>query len=111
MNLRNNVRLIGHLGQNPDVKELNGGKKLAKFSLATSESYRDDKGDRISETQWHNLIAWGKTAEIASKFLSKGREVAIEGKLSSRSYTDKEGNKRYTTEVVVNEILLIGKKD
>ncbi|MCU0441634.1 MAG: single-stranded DNA-binding protein [Bacteroidia bacterium] len=111
MNLRNNVRLIGHLGQNPDVKELNGGKKMAKFSLATSESYRDDKGDRISETQWHNLIAWGKTAEIASKFLSKGREVAIEGKLSSRSYTDKEGNKRYTTEVVVNEILLIGKKD
>lgn len=111
MNLRNNVRLIGHLGQNPDVKDLNGGKKMAKFSLATSESYRDDKGDRISETQWHNLIAWGKTAEIASKFLSKGREVAIEGKLSSRSYTDKEGNKRYTTEVVVNEILLIGKKD
>lgn len=111
MNLRNNVRLIGHLGQNPDVKDLNGGKKMAKFSLATSESYRDDKGDRISETQWHNLIAWGKTAEIASKFLSKGREVAIEGKLSSRSYTDREGNKRYTTEVVVNEILLIGKKD
>lgn len=111
MNLRNNVRLIGHLGQNPDVKELNGGKKLAKFSLATSEVYRDEKGEKVTETQWHNLIAWGKTADTVSKFLVKGKEVAIDGKLSSRSYTDKEGHKRYTTEVVVNEVLMVGKKD
>jgi single-strand DNA-binding protein len=111
MNLRNNVRLIGHLGQNPDVKELNGGKKLAKFSLATSEVYRDEKGEKVTETQWHNLIAWGKTADMVSKFLVKGKEIAIDGKLSSRSYTDKEGHKRYTTEVVVNEVLMVGKKD
>ncbi len=111
MNLTNNVRLIGRLGQNPDVKELDGGKKLARFSLATSESHRDEKGEKVTETQWHNLIAWGKTADVASKYLVKGKEIAIEGKLSSRSYTDKEGIKRYTTEVVVSEILMIGKKD
>ncbi len=111
MNLTNNVRLIGRLGQNPDVKELDGGKKLAKFSLATSESHRDEKGEKVTETQWHNLIAWGKTADIASKYLVKGKEIAIEGKLSTRNYTDKEGIKRYVTEVVVSEILMMGKKD
>jgi single-strand DNA-binding protein len=111
MNLRNNVRLIGYLGQNPDVKEFDGGKKLAKFSLATSDAHKDENGEWVTETQWHNLVAWNKTAEIAAKLLTKGKEVAIEGKLSSRSYTDKEGNKRYSTEVIVSEILLIGKKD
>ena len=111
MNLTNNVRLIGRLGQHPEVKELNGGKKIAKFSLATSESYRDEKGEKITETQWHNLIAWGKTADLVSKFLEKGKEVAIEGKLINNNYTDKEGNKRYTTEIVVSELLMLGKKD
>lgn len=111
MNLRNNVRLIGYLGQNPDVKELNAGKKLAKFSLATSETYRDEKGEKITETQWHNLVAWGKTADIAAKYLTKGKEIAIDGKLNTRQYTDKDGNKRYATEIVVNEILMMGKKD
>jgi len=111
MNLTNNVRLIGRLGQNPDVKELTGGKKLTKFSIATSESYRDDKGEKVTETQWHNLVAWGKTADVAAQYLTKGKEIAIEGKLSSRSYTDKDGNKRYTTEIVVSEIMMLGKKD
>jgi len=111
MNLTNNVRLIGRLGQNPDVKELTGGKKLTKFSIATSESYRDDKGEKVTETQWHNLVAWGKTADVAAQYLTKGKEIAIEGKLSSRCYTDKDGNKRYTTEIVVSEIMMLGKKD
>ena len=109
-NLRNNVRLIGNLGMNPDVKELNGGKKLAKFSIATSETYKGEDGNKVTETQWHNLIAWGKQAEIVEKYLKKGNEVAIEGKLSSRNYTDKDGIKRYVTEIVVNELLLIGGK-
>ena len=76
-NLRNNVRLIGNLGMNPDVKELNGGKKLAKFSIATSETYKGEDGEKVTETQWHNLIAWGKQAEIVEKYLKKGNEVAI----------------------------------
>lgn len=109
-NLRNNVRLIGNLGMNPDVKELNGGKKIAKFSIATSETYKGEDGNKVTETQWHNLIAWGKQADVVEKYLKKGNEVAIEGKLSSRNYTDKDGIKRYVTEIVVNELLLLGGK-
>lgn len=108
--LRNSVRLIGNLGQAPDVKELSGGKKLAKFSLATSEVYKDAEGNKITETQWHHIVAWGKQADVVSKFLKKGSEVAVEGKLHSRSYTDKEGKKRFFTEIVVNELLMIGGK-
>lgn len=109
-NLRNSVRLIGRLGQNPDVKKLNSGKAMAKCSIATSEVYRNDAGEKVEETQWHNVIAWGKQAELIEKYMKKGNEIAIEGKLSSRSYTDKEGNKRYTTEIVVNELLMLGGK-
>lgn len=109
-NLRNSVRLIGRLGQNPDVKKLNSGKAMAKCSIATSEVYRNDAGEKVEETQWHNVIAWGKQAELIEKYLKKGNEIAIEGKLSSRSYTDKEGIKRYTTEIVVNELLMLGGK-
>lgn len=109
--LKNSVRLIGNLGQNPDVKELKNGRLMAKFSIATSESYKDEDGNKVTETYWHNLIAWGKPAEIVSKFLKKGSEVAIEGKLTNNSYTDKDGNKRYSTQVVVNELMMVGKKD
>ena len=84
-NLRNKVQLIGNLGNNPEVKSLDGGKKLAKFSIATNERYKSAKGEKVTETQWHNLIAWGKTAEIVEKYLTKGKEVAIEGKLISES--------------------------
>ena len=108
--LRNNVRLIGNLGMNPDVKELSGGKKIAKFSIATSETYKGEDGNKVTETQWHNIIVWGKQATVVEKYLKKGNEVAIEGKLSNRSYTDKEGVKRYITEIVVNDLLLIGGK-
>ena len=108
--LRNKVQLIGNLGNSPEIITLDSGKKLAKFSIATNESYKNAAGEKITETQWHNLIAWNKTAEIVEKYLEKGKEIAIEGKLTSRSYDDKEGNKKYITEVVVNELLMLGSK-
>lgn len=109
-NLRNSVRLIGNLGMNPEIKEIGNNKLLAKFSIATTETYKNEEGEKISETQWHNIIAWGNQATFAQKYLKKGNELAIEGKLTSRSYSDKEGVKRYITEIVVNEILMIGSK-
>jgi single-strand DNA-binding protein len=109
-NLRNSVRLIGNLGMNPEVKETTNKKKLAKFSIATADSYKNEAGERVTDTQWHNVIAWGSQADIASKYLKKGNEVAIEGKLTSRSYTDKEGIKRYVTEIIVNKIVMLGGK-
>ncbi len=108
--LKNKVQLIGNLGNAPEIKTTEGGKKLARFSMATNESYRNTKGEKITETQWHTLVAWGKVADIAEKFLVKGSEVAIEGKLINRNYTDKEGNKKYVTEVQVNEVLMLGEK-
>ena len=108
--LKNKVQLIGNLGSNPEIKTLEGGKKLAKFSLATSETYRNAQGEKVKETQWHNIIVWGKVAEIVEKYLTKGSEVAVEGKLTNRSYNDKDGNKKYFTEVQVNELLLLGDK-
>jgi single-strand DNA-binding protein len=108
--LRNRVQLIGHLGMDPEIKALDNGKKLARMSIATNESYQNVKGELIKETQWHNLIAWGKTAVIIEEFLTKGSEVAIEGKLINRNYTDKEGVKRYITEIKVNNLVMIGNK-
>jgi single-strand DNA-binding protein len=106
--LKNKVQLIGNLGNAPEVKTTESGKKLARFSMATDESYRNAQGEKVTETTWHNLVAWGKVAEIAEKYLTKGKEVAVEGKLINRSYTDKDGNKKYITEVEVNEILMFG---
>ncbi len=107
--LRNNVQLIGNLGKKPEIITLDSGTKLAKFTLATNESYKNAKGDRVENTQWHNLTAWGKTAEIAEMFLDKGKEIAVQGKITYNTYMDKDGNKRYTTEIVVNEILMLSK--
>ncbi len=107
--LKNKVQLIGNLGNNPEIKNTENGKKLAKFSVATNESYRNANGDKINETQWHNLIAWGKVAEIVEKYLVKGSEVAVEGKLLYRNYNDKDGNKKYITEIQVNELLMLSK--
>ncbi len=109
--LRNKVQLIGHLGMNPEIKILESGKKLAKFSIATNESYKNAKGEKITDTQWHHVIAWNKTAEIAEMYLEKGKEVALEGKLTNRSYEDTNGAKRYITEIVCNELLLLGSKE
>lgn len=107
--MQNKVQLIGHVGQEPEIKSLEGGKKLANLSLATNEVYYKDNGDKVEKTEWHRITAWGKTAEIIEKYVSKGKEIGIEGKLTHRSYDDKDGNKRYVTEVVANEILLLGK--
>ena len=108
--LRNKVQLIGNLGNNPEIITLDSGKKLAKFSIATNETYKNAQGEKVTDTQWHNVVVWNKTAEIAEKYLEKGKEVAVEGKLTTRSYDDKDGNKRYVTEIVVNELLLLGTK-
>lgn len=108
--LRNRVQLIGNLGMSPEVKKTENGKKLVRFSVATNESYKNASGDKVTETQWHNLVAWGKVADIAEKYLNKGSEVVIEGKLINRNYTDKEGVKKYVTEVQVNELVLLGGK-
>ncbi|MDF3079152.1 MAG: single-stranded DNA-binding protein [Sphingobacteriaceae bacterium] len=109
-NLRNSVRLAGFLGTEPEAKTVGQNKKMVRFSIATNDSYKNEKGEKVEETQWHNLVMWGNTAQIAEKFLHKGSEVTVEGKLTSRNYTDKDGIKRYVTEIVVNEILLMGKK-
>jgi single-strand DNA-binding protein len=107
--MKNSVQLIGHVGQEPEIKNLEGGKKLANISIATNEVYYKDNGDKVEQTQWHRVTAWGKTADIIERFVTKGKEIAIEGKLTHRSYDDKDGNKRFITEVVANEILLISK--
>ena len=107
--LRNKVQLIGNTGNDPEIINLESGKKLAKFSIATNENYNNEKGEKVTDTQWHNVVAWGKTAELIEKYVTKGKEVAIEGKLTHRSYEDKSGEKRYVTEVVAGELLLLGK--
>ena len=106
--LRNKVQLIGNVGNAPEIKNLESGKKVASFSIATNEFYKDSKGEKVQDTQWHNIVAWGKTAEIVEKYAGKGKEIAIEGKLSSRSYETSDGEKRYVTEVIASEILLLG---
>lgn len=109
--LRNSVQLIGHLGMTPEVKTLESGTKLAKFSLATNDSYVNAKGDKVDETEWHNIIAWNKTADLVEAYLEKGKEIALQGKLTTRSWEDEKGIKKYITEVVCNEILFLGNKN
>lgn len=110
MTIKNRVQLIGNLGAAPEVKDLDNGNKVARFTVATSDYYTNKKGEKISETQWHNIVIWGKLAGIAEKFLEKGSQVVIDGKLTTRNYTDKEGNKKYFTEIVANELLMMDKK-
>jgi single-strand DNA-binding protein len=107
--LKNKVQLIGNAGANPEIKTFEAGKKLARLLIATNESYFNDKGEKITDTQWHTVTAWGKTAEIIEKYVTKGKEVAIEGRLTHRSYDDKNGEKRYVTEVIASDVLLFGK--
>lgn len=108
--LRNKVQLIGNLGQNPEIRTFDNGKSVVRFSLATTDSYRDASGKKITETQWHNLVAWGNLAKTVEKFLVKGSEVAVEGKLTHRAYDDKDGKKRYYTEVVMSELVMLRTK-
>ncbi|NCI47661.1 single-stranded DNA-binding protein [Sediminibacterium soli] len=108
--IKNKVQLIGYLGQDPDIKTIGDGKKLANINVATNETYKNAKGEKVTDTQWHHVVAWGKLADIAEKYLVKGIEVAIEGKLVNRNYTDKQGIKRYSTEIQANELLILTKK-
>lgn len=108
--MKNKVQLIGHLGATPEIRLLEGGKKVARINIATNETYTSASGEKITDTQWHNVVAWGKTAEIAEKLFTKGMEVLIDGKLVNRTYTDKDGVKKYVTEVHAQELLVFSKK-
>jgi len=107
--MQNRVQLIGNTGNDPVIKTLDSGRKVANLSIATKGFYKNDKGEQVEQTEWHPVVAWGKTAEIIEKFVTKGKQIGIEGKLTHRSYEDKNGEKRYITEVVANEVLLLGK--
>jgi single-strand DNA-binding protein len=107
--IKNRVQLIGNLGQDPEIVTLESGSKLAKFTIATNDSYKNAKGEKVEDTQWHNIVAWGKTAEIVESYLAKGKQVAVEGKLIHRTYETKEGDKKYFTEIKCNELLMLGK--
>ena len=106
--LRNKVQLIGRLGQDPDIRMLDNGKKVANFNIATNGSYRNAEGNRVEETTWHSIVAWNGLAELSSKFLKKGREVCIEGRISYRVYTDKTGLQRNVTEIVASDMVFLG---
>ena len=106
--MRNSVHLIGHLGKDPEIKVF-GDHKRASFSIATNDSYKNQKGDKVQETQWHNVVIWGKLAEVVEKYLKKGQEVAIEGRLVHRVY-ETQGEKRYITEINVHDFLMLGGK-
>lgn len=105
--LRNKVMLVGNLGQDPDIKTLEGGKKVVHFTLATKEDYKNSEGQKVKETTWHNITAWNGLAEIASKYLKKGNEVLVEGRLVYRTYEDKQGATKYVTDIVLNDLLLL----
>ena len=107
----NKAMLIGHLGRDPELKYTEGGKAVAKFSIATSEKWKDKEGESSEKTVWHNIVAWGKQAEVINQYLSKGSPVYIEGRIENRSYDDKDGNKKYISEVVVQQFQFLGKKE
>ena len=107
----NKVILVGNLGKDPEVRHLDNGRAVASFSIATSETYKNKSGERVTNTEWHNVVLWSPLAEIAEKYLKKGGKVYIEGKLTSRSYDDKDGNRKYITEVVGREMTLLGSRD
>jgi single-strand DNA-binding protein len=105
--LVNRVTLIGNLGQDPETKTTDGGKKMVHFTLATKDGYKGADGQRVNETTWHNIVAWNGLADIAGKYLKKGREVAVEGRIVYRSYEDKKGVTKYITEIVLNDLILL----
>jgi single-strand DNA-binding protein len=107
----NKVILVGNLGKDPEVRYLEGGTAVANFSLATTEAYKDRTGRRVEQTEWHNIVVWRGLAEIAEKYLKKGMQVYIEGKIRTRSWDDKDGNKRYTTEIVADNMTMLSRKD
>ena len=108
--IKNHVQLIGNVGQEPTITNLESGKKVARLSLATNENYKNGNGEKQTDTNWHTIVAWGKTADIIEKFVDKGKEIGIVGKLKTRSYETTDGDKRYVTEIVANEVLLLNGK-
>lgn len=104
----NKVILVGNLGKDPEVRTLENGSKVANFTLATSESYKNREGQRVTQTEWHNIVLWRGLAEIAERYLSKGNQVYIEGKIKTRTWDDKDGNKRYTTEILGDNLTMLG---
>ena len=107
--LRNKVQLIGRFGQDPEIITFDDGNKLAKFSMATDDSYKDKNGDKVERTDWHNIVVKGGLVKIVEEYVTKGKEIAIEGKLTTRSYETKDGEKRYITEIHCTELLLLSK--
>ena len=107
--LRNKVQLIGRLGQDPEIVTFNDGNKMAKFSLATDDSYKDKNGNKVERAYWHNIVVKNGLVKVVEEYVTKGQEIAIEGKLTNRVWEDKDGNKRYVTEVVCNELLMLSK--
>jgi single-strand DNA-binding protein len=105
----NKVILLGNLGKDPEVRRLDDGRGVANFSLATSETYKNKSGEKVTNTEWHNIVLWSPLADIAENYLKKGSQVYIEGKISNRSYEDKDGVKKYISEVVGREITLLGR--
>lgn len=105
--LKNRVQLIGNLGQDPETKTLENGKKVAKFTIATNDSFKNGEGQKIDETTWHNVVAWNGLADIAGKYLKKGSQVAIEGRISYHNYEDKKGVTKHYTEIVANDLLML----
>ena len=110
-NLKNTVQLIGNLGRDVELKEISTGSKVANFTLATNDYYKNNKGELVKETQWHTIVAWGKTAELMAKILKKGNTVVLQGKLVHRTYEDKDGNQKYTSEVKVHEFMNMTKPE
>src|SRR5438309_11702546 len=104
----NKVILIGHLGAKPELKYLPSGQAVCEMRIATNEVFNDKQGQRQERTEWHRVVAWGKTGELASQYLKKGRQVYLEGRLQTRSWDDKDGNKRYTTEIVATQVVFLG---
>jgi single-strand DNA-binding protein len=104
----NRVILIGNLGKDPEVRSLEGGVKVANFSLATTETYKGKNGEKVDQTEWHNIVLWRGLAEVAETYLKKGNTIFIEGKIRTRDWTDKDGNKRYTTEIVADNMVMLG---
>lgn len=109
--MRNRVTLIGRLGKDPETTTFESGKKKTSFTLATNDNYRNANGDKVETTEWHNIIMWDKAGEIAEKYAKKGQEIALEGRIITRSYDDDKGEKRYITEIHVNELVLLSKKE
>ncbi|MFD2783833.1 single-stranded DNA-binding protein [Hymenobacter rubripertinctus] len=106
----NKVILIGHLGKDPEVRHLEGGNSVANFTMATNEYFKDKQGTRVERTEWHNISAWRGLAELAEKYLRKGQQVYVEGRIRTRQYQDKENQTRYITEIVADEISLLGQR-